>query len=427
MAGLTQSSGESIFGSEAEVSEGKSSLGGDVGSSPLCPQCGSAKVWRDGHRQSIFGDDFQRWLCRVCGLRFSDQNDIQRSWSMAEKTARIGGMALKSEADYRHNRQICVKETKNLVVEHQETEVLRRNDSGEFNGKIAEYIWWLKKEGYAEATIVGRSKLLKILHRRGANLYDPDSVKDTIAKQKWSEGRKANSVDAYSSFLKMVGGQWDPPHYEGVRKIPFIPAETEIDQLIAACSPRMATFLQLLKETGARCGEIWTLKWDDIDFVSKVVNITPEKGSNPRVNALSCKLIGMLQGLARNYGRNVFANPGMPVDHHATHFSQQRKRIAQKIGNPRIVKIHFHTFRYWRGTMLYHQYRSEYYVMKQLGHKNIENTLLYIQLEEALFKGTCDYISKVARTEKEICNLIEDGFEYVTDFEGAKIFRKRKF
>jgi hypothetical protein len=76
--------------------------------------------------------------------------------------------------------------------------------------------------------------------------------------------------------------------------------------------------------------------------------------------------------------------------------------------------------------MLYHQWRSEYYVMQQLGHRKIENTLLYIQLEEALFQGAVDYISKVGKTEAEICKLVEDGFEYVCDFQGNKIFRKRK-
>jgi hypothetical protein len=35
------------------------------------------------------------------------------------------------------------------------------------------------------------------------------------------------------------------------------------------------------------------------------------------------------------------------------------------------------------------------------------------------------FISKVAKNEKEIYSLVEAGFEYVTEFEGAKIFRKR--
>jgi hypothetical protein len=47
-------------------------------------------------------------------------------------------------------------------------------------------------------------------------------------------------------------------------------------------------------------------------------------------------------------------------------------------------------------------------------------------LEEALFQGESEYISKVAKTEKEICTLIEAGFEYVTEFQGSKIFKKRK-
>ena len=188
----------------------------------------------------------------------------------------------------------------------------------------------------------------------------------------------------------------------------------------------MATFLQLLKETGARCGEAWRLKWKDVDFESKVVAITPEKGSNPRVNAMSNKLLSMLQSLQRNHGEWVFSYPNMPVEHHADNFGQQRKRIAHKTRNPRLLQIHFHTFRYWRGTMLYHQYRSEFYVMQQLGHRKIENTLLYIQLEEALFQGTVDYICKVAKTEAEICKLVEDGFDPVCEFQGKKVFRKRK-
>jgi hypothetical protein len=60
------------------------------------------------------------------------------------------------------------------------------------------------------------------------------------------------------------------------------------------------------------------------------------------------------------------------------------------------------------------------------GDRNIKNTVSCVQLEEALFQGETSHISKVAKTEKEVCSLIEAGFEYVTEFEGAKIFRKRK-
>jgi len=294
------------------------------------------------------------------------------------------------------------------------------------DSKILEHAWWLQKNGRSETTIESRVKLLKTLVKRGANLNDPETVKEVIAKQTWCAGRKNNASDAYSAYLKMVGGKWEKPQYKTVRKLPFIPKETEIDQLIAGCSKRMATFLQMLKETGARCGEIWWLKWEDIDFESKVVNITPEKNSNPRTIRVSLKLIEMLQRLPKAYGDRVFSFSKMRVDHHGLSLSRQRKRIANKLNNPRLLKIHFHTFRYWRGTTLYHKTKDPYFVQQQLGHKSIKNTELYVQLDHAYFEGEDEYISKVAKTQKEILFLIDQGFEYVTEFEGVKFFRKRK-
>lgn len=85
----------------------------------------------------------------------------------------------------------------------------------------------------------------------------------------------------------MAGIQFEPPRYRPTQKFPFIPTEEEIDQLIAACGKVVSTFLQLLKETGVRRGEAWTLQWTDIDMKNRNVGITPEKGSNPRILPIS--------------------------------------------------------------------------------------------------------------------------------------------
>ncbi|MGB9134988.1 MAG: hypothetical protein WCC63_05340 [Candidatus Bathyarchaeia archaeon] len=54
-------------------------------------------------------------------------------------------------------------------------------------------------------------------------------------------------------------------------------------------------------------------------------------------------------------------------------------------------------------------------------------SLLYIDLESVHFQGpNNDYASKAAMAEQEACSLIECGFEYVCDFNGAKLFMKRK-
>ncbi len=351
--------------------------------------------------------------------------------ALSECVEMVDTQLLKSKPSIQANCQIRAfraNGAKNLDAAEKQSQAagISPQLTADAKGKIIEYAWWMKKEGYSDATIAGRAKLLRILTRRGANLYDPETVKNAIAKQAWSEGRKANAVDAYSSFLKMAGGQWEPPRYQGVRKIPFIPKETEIDQLISGCSKRIATFLQLLKETGMRCGEAWQLKWIDVDVVTKTVRVTPEKNSNPRIAKISQKLTGMLENLPKNYDERIFSTPQMPLDNFRDAYCEQRKRITFKLQNPRLLRITFHTLRHWKGTMEYHRTKDILYVMQVLGHKNIKNTLIYVQLAEELFKDEDDYVSKVAKTEADICLLVEAGFEFVCDFNGAKIFRKKK-
>jgi hypothetical protein len=52
----------------------------------------------------------------------------------------------------------------------------------------------------------------------------------------------------------------------------------------------------------------------------------------------------------------------------------------------------------------------------------------YIHYEAAIYNSTNtdDFHVKVAETVEEACKLIEAGFEYVTDIEGKKLFKKRK-
>jgi hypothetical protein len=37
-----------------------------------------------------------------------------------------------------------------------------------------------------------------------------------------------------------------------------------------------------------------------------------------------------------------------------------------------------------------------------------------------------EYYSATARTVEEACKLVEDGWSYVTEIDGIKIFRKQK-
>ena len=184
-------------------------------------------------------------------------------------------------------------------------------------------------------------------------------------------------------------------------------------------SSLLATFLQLLKETGMRCGEAFMLKWTDFNFENRSVDVTPEKGSEPRQLKTYTQLIAMLNSLPRDKEQPF----GCSHIHFSRAFRKQRSKVANNLKNDRIRKIHFHTLRHWKATTEYAKTKDILHVMKILGHKNIQNTLLYTQL--ITFKND-EFHSATAKNVEDAQKLVEAGFEYVCDFGELKLFRRRK-
>jgi len=289
-------------------------------------------------------------------------------------------------------------------------------------GKIIQMGWHLTKEGYSQATIHNYMEYLTLLVKRGADLLDAEDVKDKIARQEsWSASSKNQAAASYTIFASLEKlTAWEPPIYRTARKLPFIPLESEIDALIAMGNKRMATILQLLKESGTRIGEALRLRWIDVDLEKNTITVNnPEKEGNPRMMRVSNKLATMINYLPRKSDR-VFGDT-LHKNLRIT-YGRLRNRAAEKLQNPKMRYITFHTFRHWKATMEYHKTKDILHVQKILGHRNIVNTLIYTQL--IIFENE-DYHSAVAATVQEARSLIEAGFEYVCTHEGIMIFRKR--
>jgi len=367
-----------------------------------CPECCSNRLYKDGLRYTNEGQ-IQRYLCRNCGYRFSEKSY--------------------KECQTNSNRQICAQVAKNLEP-MTEIKTVAGEEKQTTKGKIIQFALYLKLQGCSEYTIREWSQKLRRLSKE-ADLNDPLSIKKFLAVLDIAESSKHAYCTTYTAFLKWQGRTWQPPKYKLSQKIPeFIPTEQEIDQLIAGCGRKISAILQVIKETGMRIGECLSLKWSSLSPEANTITLnTPEKNSLPRLFKVSPKLIGMLQTLpkksenifGKTHGRNASIN-----------LLKQRRRIAKKIANPRIAKIHFHLIRHWKGTMEYHKTQNIIHVQRLLGHKSVLNTQIYVNLEQAIFEINEDYDVKIAETLDDACKLLEVGFEYVTDMEGKKLFRKRK-
>jgi len=395
---------------------------------PRCPSCNSQRIWKDGVRQTGDGE-VQRYLCRKCGYRFSESSLSSSKAFRVER--RVHRMPINSAVSLHFRCRIGATQStgaKNLVeveTENQRAAGAAMPTEATVKGKLVEFSWWMNKQGYSKASIRGYLSCLRTLWSRGANIYDPESIKDVMAKQKWSANRKRNAINAYSLFLKMEGLTWEKPRCKVSRKIPFIPTEAELDALIAGCGKKTATFLRVLKETAMRSGEAKRLQWTNIDSERRIITLNdPEKGSNPRAWKVTSELIGMLNTLPKKSLR-VFGDG--PINSQKTTFLRARKRLAHKLQNPRLLRISFHTFRHWKATTLYHQTKDPYYVKEFLGHKSLKSTEIYITIERTIFEPSNDeYTVKIAKNPKDIKDLLEAGFEYVCNKEELVFLRKRK-
>jgi len=301
----------------------------------------------------------------------------------------------------------------------------RTTQNKETTAKIINILIKLKNNGKSDYTIRNVDKFLNVLNRN-CNLDNPEEVKAFIANHKVSNSTKECYSYAYRKYCK---------HYEIKAKIPFyqadpkpikLPTQEKINIIISNASKTLSTKLTLSKETGLRPIEMHKLlKVKDIDLEQKLIYPTTAKHGAPRPPLkISTQLATMLQehitknnlnqndqlfkGTAKQYGKN---------------YRHLRNRLAKKLHDPTIKNIRLYDIRHYFCTKKLYDTQNPYVVMRLMGHKRLETTQNYMHL---LNLEETEWECKGATNKQEATQLIEAGFEYVTEIDGTKLFRKRK-
>jgi len=195
-------------------------------------------------------------------------------------------------------------------------------------------------------------------------------VENYIDESGWSEGHKENVSYAYLDWCTWNGFLYTPKKYRRTKKLPYVPHEKDIEQLIGGFANSIyAPFLQLLKETGFRPVEACRIKPGDFDLEGRKVTLNqPAKGSNPRQMRISLKLVGMLLPLISDTltGERIWRSK---PDHIYNTIRIRRSKLAKSLGNPALLRVNLKSFRHWKATMEYHRTRDILYVKELLGHK----------------------------------------------------------
>ena len=237
---------------------------------------------------------------------------------------------------------------------------------------------------------------------------------------------KVTLLSAYMHYCSANGIRWVPPRLKCESMPIVVPTEERIDRIISRCSLKFITIFQISKH-GLRPDEVSKIVLRDIDLQRGLLTVRTSKlGAERTIRLNECTRENLRTYIQRkNITRldvALFSKASILRDQWNTY----RKRAYLNFRDGELLKIRLYDLRHWFATTQYLKTRDLLHVKYLLWHRNIETTMIYVHLAQGLTSSAEDYACKAARSIEEATALIEAGFEYVTDVDGVKLFRKRK-
>jgi integrase/recombinase XerD len=209
----------------------------------------------------------------------------------------------------------------------------------------------------------------------------------------------------YIKTLKKAWSIAETPYPKQVFHLPTILSQEEVARLIdAARTPYHRTLLMTLYGTGVRRSELTHLKVRDIDSQRMVIHVQGGKGRKDRDVMLSPKLLEQLREHWRQLKRkpSLWLFPGnrrhtgdMPITTKVVWYVCQQ--AAQRAGIQKTV--HPHTLRHCFATHLLEAGADLRTIQMLLGHRDLEETTIYLHLSERHLSATASPLDLLQRKD----------------------------
>jgi integrase/recombinase XerD len=210
-------------------------------------------------------------------------------------------------------------------------------------------------------------------------------------------------------YVKTLHKAWstaETPYPKKVIHLPTILSRQEVARLIdAARTPFHRTLLMMLYATGVRRAELTHLKVTDIDSQRMVIHVQGGKGRKDRDVMLSPKLLDELRRHWQRLRRkpSLWLFPGQkdhcgdqPIDTktvwNACREAAHRAAIHKS--------LHPHTLRHCFATHLLEAGADLRTLQTLLGHRDLEETTIYLHLSQQLLNATASPLDSLELTDR---------------------------
>ena len=199
--------------------------------------------------------------------------------------------------------------------------------------------------------------------------------------KKWKlfegENPVTETIDADSKFLKIKDNR-------RLRILSFKEAEILLNE-IKNVSQQTHDICLVSFQTGMRMGEIFNLKWQDIDLVHGVMHICDPKNNETRQAYITPKLLDMFKRLelekTKEMGFVFVSTNGKKIHQLSFTFNRAVERLGLNEGvTDRQHKFVPHSLRHTFASWLAMQGETLLTIKELMGHKDIETTMRYAHL-----------------------------------------------
>jgi integrase/recombinase XerD len=274
----------------------------------------------------------------------------------------------------------------------------------------------LQRRNYSENTTRCYLRTVEDFARRfrcSPDRLGPEHIREYQAElfQKWklSPSTVTQRLAALRFFyIKTLKKAWSiaqTPYPKQVFHLPTILSQEEVARLIdAARTPYHRTLLMTLYGTGVRRSELTHLKIRDIDSQRMVIHVQGGKGRKDRDVMLSPKLLEQLREHWRQlkHKPSLWLFPGnrrhtgdVPITTKVVWYVCQQ--AAQRAGIQKTV--HPHTLRHCFATHLLEAGADLRTIQMLLGHRDLEETTIYLHLSERHLSATASPLDLLKRKD----------------------------
>lgn len=268
--------------------------------------------------------------------------------------------------------------------------VLEEKISAEAVEKIEKFRFWLHSRRYSPSTINTyldsiRTFLRFYAFKKIQEIDNNDLIRfnnEYILANNYSASFQNQVVNAVKLFFKTIENS--PldidaiPRPKRAKKLPNVLSKEEVKAILdTPTNIKHKAMLSLIYACGLRCGEILSLKPNDIDSKRNILHVKNAKGQKDRIVPLSEKIIVLLREYYKATKPKYYLFEGQTKGNRYDARSLQNV-LKQSIAKTKITKpVTLHWLRHSYATHLLESGTDLRYIQEILGHNSSKTTEIY--------------------------------------------------